>query len=204
MSLPLLAATPGLTWYFLWRGRDRPATDLPRAASVAVLPFVNHSDDKENEYFSDGMTEEIINALANVEGLRVVARTSAFSFKGKDVNVRKIGEELNVATVLEGSVRRDGNLLRVSAQLIGARDGYHLWARIYDRELKALIDARRNHPCIVMWVPFNEGWGQFDTVRVVEWVKKYDPSRLVNCASGRFAPAIKSSRRCLRAHRLFG
>ena len=135
-GIGLLAATPGLTWYFLWRGRDRPATDLPRAASVAVLPFVNHSDDKENEYFSDGMTEEIINGLANLEGVRVVARTSAFSFKGKNLNVRKIGEELNVSAVLEGSVRRDGNRLRVFAQLIGVADGYHMWSKTYDRELK--------------------------------------------------------------------
>ncbi len=101
-----------------------------------VLPFVNLSGERENEYFSDGVTEEVINALANVEGLHVVARTSAFSFKGKNVNVRQIGEELNVATVLEGSVRQEGNQLRVVAQLISAGDGYHIWAKSFDRELK--------------------------------------------------------------------
>src|SRR5438128_6514562 len=128
-----LAAAPGLVWYFVWRG-DRAA--VAREPSIAVLPFVNLSSDRENEYFSDGVTEEIINALANVDGVRVVARTSAFSFKGKNVNVRQVGEELNVATVLEGSVRREGNQLRIAAQLIGAADGYHIWSKTFDRELK--------------------------------------------------------------------
>src|SRR6266436_5274202 len=136
VAIGAVAAAPGVLWYFVVRGGSKSTPATAQTPSIAVLPFVNLTGDKENEYFSDGITEEIINALANVEGLRVVARTSAFSFKGKDVNVRKIGEELNVATVLEGSVRRDGNQLRVSAQLIGALDGYHLWSRIYDRELK--------------------------------------------------------------------
>jgi TolB-like protein len=141
VGIGLVAATPGVGWYFLWRGRDRPAAEAPRAPSIAVLPFVNLSGDKENEYFSDGMTEEIINALANVEGVHVVARTSAFSYKGRNVNVRKIGEELNVATVLEGSVRREGNQLRIVAQLIGVADGYHLWSKTYDRELKNVFSV---------------------------------------------------------------
>src|SRR5712692_4792830 len=132
------AAAPGLVWYFGIRGRAGSAVST---SSIAVLPFVNLSSDKENEYFSDGMTEEIINALANVEGVRVVARTSAFSFKGKNLNVRQIGEELNVATVLEGSVRREGNQLRVVAQLIGVADGYHLWSKTYDRELKNVFSV---------------------------------------------------------------
>jgi len=137
IGIGLLAAAPGVTWYFFWRGRDR----LLQAPSIAVLPFVNLSGDKENEYFSDGMTEEIINALAGVEGVRIVARTSAFSFKGRNLDVRKIGEDLNVATVLEGSVRREGSQLRVSAQLIGVKDGYHLWSRTYDRELKSVFSV---------------------------------------------------------------
>jgi len=139
IAIGALAAAPGMLWYFVVRGGSKSTPATAQTPSIAVLPFANLTGDKENEYFSDGITEEIINALANVEGLRVVARTSAFSFKGKDVNVRKIGEELNVATVLEGSVRRDGNQLRVSAQLIGALDGYHLWSRIYDRELKNIF-----------------------------------------------------------------
>jgi len=104
--------------------------------SIAVLPFTNMSADKEQEYFCDGMTEEIINALTNVESLRVVARTSAFAFKGKNVNVREIGRELNVESVLEGSVRKAGNRIRITAQLINVTDGYHLWAERYDREMK--------------------------------------------------------------------
>jgi TolB-like protein/Tfp pilus assembly protein PilF len=138
-AIGVLAATPGIVWYFFLRGERSSKAEVSRAASIAVLPFANLSGGQENEYFSDGVTEEIINALANVEGVRVVARTSAFSFKGKNVNVRQIGEELNVGTVLEGSVRREGNQLRVVAQLIGAADGYHLWSRTYDRELKGVF-----------------------------------------------------------------
>ncbi len=136
VGIGLLAAAPGLGWYLLWRVRDRPAPQAARAPSVAVLPFANLGGDKENEFFSDGITEELIDALANLKDIRVVARTSAFAYKGKNVNVRQIGEELNVATVLEGSVRRQGNQLRVVAQLIGTSDGYHLWSKTYDRELK--------------------------------------------------------------------
>jgi TolB-like protein/Tfp pilus assembly protein PilF len=101
-----------------------------------VLPFVNMSSDKENEYFSDGMTEELINALAKVEGLRVPARTSAFAFKGKQADIRRIGKELGVATVLEGSVRKAGNRLKITAQLVNVADGYHLWSETYERELE--------------------------------------------------------------------
>jgi len=138
-AIGVLAAAPGIVWYFFLRGERVSKAEVARAASIAVLPFANLSGGQENEYFSDGVTEEIINALANVEGVRVVARTSAFSFKGKNVNVRQIGEELNVGTVLEGSVRREGNQLRVVAQLIGAADGYHLWSKTYDRELKGVF-----------------------------------------------------------------
>src|SRR5438132_3957927 len=135
-GIGVLAAAPGIVWYFFLRGERVSKAEVARAASIAVLPFANLSGGQENEYFSDGVTEEIINALANIEGVRVVARTSAFSFKGKNVNVRQVGEELNVATVLEGTVRRDGNQLRIAAQLIGAADGYHIWSKTFDRELK--------------------------------------------------------------------
>jgi TolB-like protein len=101
--------------------------------SVAVLPFVNMSNDSEQEYFSDGITEEILNSLAHVKDLRVAGRTSSFYFKGKNIDLRKIGRELNVETVLEGSVRRSGNKLRITAQLISVSDGYHLWSERYDR-----------------------------------------------------------------------
>ena len=104
-------------------------------ASIAVLPFANLSADKENEYFSDGLAEEIINALTHVRGLKVTARTSAFAFRGENQDIRKIAETLNVRTILEGSVRRAGSRIRVSAQLINAADGYHLWSERYDAEM---------------------------------------------------------------------
>jgi serine/threonine protein kinase/Tfp pilus assembly protein PilF len=107
----------------------------PHAPSLAVLPFANLSADKENEYFSDGLAEDIIDALAQVSGLRVMARTSSFAFRGKEQDVRKIGAELNVEHILEGSVRRAGSRIRVTAQLVNASDGYHLWSQRYDREM---------------------------------------------------------------------
>jgi serine/threonine-protein kinase len=103
--------------------------------SIAVLPFTNMSADKENEYFSDGLAEEILNLLANIPGLKVIARTSSFAFRGKEQDIRKIAETLGVSHVLEGSVRRAGNRLRVTAQLIHAADGAHLWSERYDRDM---------------------------------------------------------------------
>jgi serine/threonine-protein kinase len=107
----------------------------PDLKSIAVLPFDNLSPDPENEYFSDGLAEDIIDALTRVPGLRVMARTSAFAFRGKEQDVRRIGAELSVSHILEGSVRRAGNRLRVTAQLVKASDGYHLWSQRFDREL---------------------------------------------------------------------
>lgn len=104
-------------------------------ASIAVLPFLNMSDDKANEYFSDGLTEELLNVLANVPGLRVIARTSSFAYKGKDVNVAQIADELAVDHILEGSVRKSGNKVRITTQLIRASDSSHLWSETYDRSL---------------------------------------------------------------------
>lgn len=106
-----------------------------RIPSLAVLPFANLSADKENEYFSDGLAEDIINALIRVAGLRVMARTSAFAFRGRNLDVREIGTRLNVEHVLEGSVRRSGNRIRVTAQLVMASDGYPLWSERFDREM---------------------------------------------------------------------
>jgi serine/threonine-protein kinase len=110
-----------------------PATE--HVASIAVLPFANMSGDKEQEYFSDGLSEEIINALVQISGLRVIARTSAFAFKGQNTDIRRIAATLGVAHILEGSVRRSGNRIRVTAQLILASNGSHLWSERYDREL---------------------------------------------------------------------
>ena len=112
-----------------------PAPNAASAQSIAVLPFANLSADRDNDYFGDGIAEDIINALARVEGLHVAARMSAFSFKGKNADLRTVGEQLNVATVLQGSVRKAGNRLRISAQLMAVADGYQLWSERYDREL---------------------------------------------------------------------
>ena len=93
------------------------------------------SNDPEQEYFSDGMAEEILNSLAHLKDLKVAGRTSSFQFKGKNIDLREVGEKLNVRTVLEGSVRKQGNRLRITAQLINVDDGYHLWSERYDREM---------------------------------------------------------------------
>jgi len=122
-------------------GGSARAADAPRD-SIAVLPFLNLSADVENEFFVDGITEEIINALAQIEQLHVVARGSAFSFKGKHIDLRIIGEQLNVRTILEGSVRRAGNRLRITAQLVNAADGYHLWSERYDREMEDIFEVQ--------------------------------------------------------------
>ncbi len=113
----------------------RPSVAAVAPRSIAVLPFVNLSADPEQEYFADGLAEELINALARLSELRVAARTSSFFFKGKDVSIRDVGDELNVASVLEGSVRKAGNRLRINAQLIEAASGYHLWSERFDRQL---------------------------------------------------------------------
>jgi serine/threonine protein kinase/tetratricopeptide (TPR) repeat protein len=113
-----------------------PSSQAAAAKSIAVLPFVNMSADPENEYFTDGIAEEIINALTKVQALRVASRTSAFAFKGKNEDIGEIGRKLKVATVLEGSVRKAGRRLRVTAQLVNVADGYHLWSERYDRELE--------------------------------------------------------------------
>ena len=128
-------------------GTDRPAG---RPRSIAVLPFVNMSTDPENEFFSDGVTEDVINALTKIPGLRVAARTSAFAFKGKGEDVRTIGRQLNVATVLEGSVRRASNRIRITAQLISVDDGYHLWSDQYDRELDDVFAVQDELACAIV------------------------------------------------------
>ncbi|MFO7525964.1 MAG: adenylate/guanylate cyclase domain-containing protein [Ignavibacteriaceae bacterium] len=110
--------------------------------SIAVLPFINMSSDSENEYFSEGITEEILNALARVDGLLVTSRTSSFAFKGKNSDIREIGRQLGVKTVLEGSVRKIGNKVRVTAQLIDTRNGYHRWSESYDRDIADIFEMQ--------------------------------------------------------------
>jgi len=114
-----------------------PAKEAP--PSIAVLPFVNMSADSEQEYFCDGLAEELINSLTKIKDIKVVARTSAFAFKGKTIDVREIGRMLNVEKVLEGSVRKSGNKLRITAQLVNVTDGYHLWSEKFDRDMEDIF-----------------------------------------------------------------
>jgi eukaryotic-like serine/threonine-protein kinase len=137
LVLVLVVAALALALPFYWH--RNLTTSSPPEKSIAVLPFLDLSEAKDQEYFCDGMSEEILDALAKVDGLRVVARTSSFSFKGKSVNAREVGEKLNVANVLEGSLQREGNRVRVTAELINARTGYHLWTETYDRELAGVF-----------------------------------------------------------------
>jgi TolB-like protein len=129
-GLLLLALIIGGVFYFA-----RPPTIAADNNSIAVLPFVNMSDDKEQGYFSDGISEELLNLLSKIPQLKVAARTSSFSFKGKGVEIPAIARQLHVANVLEGSVRRSGDQLRITAQLIRAAEGYHLWSDTYDRKM---------------------------------------------------------------------
>ncbi|MFN7956120.1 MAG: hypothetical protein U0610_30690 [bacterium] len=118
------------------------STPPPERSRIAVLPLLNLSADPENEYFSDGLTEELINRLACVPGLQVVARTSSFRFKGRDEDIREVGSKLNVGTVMEGSVRRSGDQLRVTAQLIDVQTGYHLFSRTFQRTIKDVFELQ--------------------------------------------------------------
>jgi serine/threonine protein kinase/Tfp pilus assembly protein PilF len=119
-----------------------PKTAVSAAKSVAVLPFANMSADPENEYFADGMAEEIINALSRIQSLRVASRTSSFAFKGKNEDIGEIGRKLKVSTVLEGGVRKLGNKLRITAELVNVADGYHLWSERYDREIEDVFEIQ--------------------------------------------------------------
>ncbi|MEN6319960.1 MAG: tetratricopeptide repeat protein [Syntrophaceae bacterium] len=140
--------------------REKMAFPLPDKPSIAVLPFTNMSNDPKQEYFSDGITEEIITALSKVPNLFVIARNSTFAYKGKPVKVQQVSEELGVRYVLEGSVRKDGNNIRIAAQLIDALTGNHLWAERYDRDLKdifAIQDEITKKIITAMQVKLTEG-----------------------------------------------
>jgi serine/threonine protein kinase/Tfp pilus assembly protein PilF len=123
--------------------KEAPPTTLSKTEkSIAVLPFTNMSADPEQEYFCDGITEEVINALTHIKDLRVIARTSSFAFKGKTEDIREIGKKLDVGILLEGSVRKSGERLRITAQLINVTDGTHIWSERYDREMKDVFDIQ--------------------------------------------------------------
>ena len=147
VSVALLAA--GLLVFQIVRSKStssaQPSPESTTAAadeSIAVLPFVNMSSDKEQDYFSDGLSEELLNQLAQIPQLRVIARTSSFSFKGKEVDVATIAKALNVANVLEGSVRKSANTLRITAQLVRASDSSHLWSQTYDRQMTDIFKVQ--------------------------------------------------------------
>lgn len=139
---------------------------IEQPASIAVLPFVNMSPDRENEYFSDGLTEELTNALTQVAGLRVASRTSAFAFKGKDVDAREIGARLGVMLLVEGSVRKLGNRIRVTAQMVDATDGYHLWSQAFDRTLTDVFALQEEVAHAIVAALSNLGHGVGDAPKV--------------------------------------
>src|ERR1043165_9898469 len=146
----LLPAVGGCWWFVHQSGQtSKQVSSLPRAStaatdqkSIAVLPFVNMSADKADEYLSDGISEELITALSKITGLQVKARTSSFAFRGKNEDIQKIGEQLHVSHLVEGSVAKAGNKLRITAQLIKISDGNHLWSDTYDREMQDIFAVR--------------------------------------------------------------
>ena len=147
-SAVALVAIGGALWLSVRNGRRSSpsgpsvAVTASPAASIAVLPFVNLSPEKEQEYFADGITEELLDALARVKGLKVAGRTSSFHFKGKNENLRSIGETLGVANIVEGSVRKQGNRVRITAQLVQVADGFHLWSKTFEGDLKDVFDLQ--------------------------------------------------------------
>jgi serine/threonine-protein kinase len=149
LVLVVVVVALALTVFWPWRGLEEPTSTAEailaaqtEVASIAVLPFADMSPGKDQEYFAEGLSEELLNALVRIRDLRVAARTSSFSFKGKNVTIAEIGQALNVATVLEGSVRKAGNRVRITAQLVSVEDGFHLWSETYDRELSDIFKVQ--------------------------------------------------------------
>jgi len=146
VAVVLMLGVAALWWAFGIRGVKVPATVEPQSVvaphSIAVMPFLDMSPEQDQAYFADGISEEILNLLAQVPGLRVIARTSSFSFKGQNVDIATIAERLNVTHVLEGSVRKDSNRIRITAQLVNASTSEHLWSDMYDRELESIFTVQ--------------------------------------------------------------
>src|SRR6516165_2014366 len=137
-SVLLLTATGS---YFWWSGKSNGHATARRAPSIAVLPFVDLSRNKDQEYFSDGLAEELINDLAKIPDVRVVARSSSFQFKGRNEDLRSVGRQLAVTSILEGSVRREGDHLRIRVDLTRTSDGFQLWSDTYDRKVADIFAA---------------------------------------------------------------
>jgi TolB-like protein len=148
LGLGLAAAAPGFVYFFVWPGaalhapNAQASTAVPAGPSIGVLPFADMSATHDQEYLADGIAEEILNALAGMDGLRVSGRTSSFFFKGKAAEPAEIGRKLGVATLLEGSVRKEGNRVRVTAQLVNAADGFRLWSETFDQELGGIFQVQ--------------------------------------------------------------
>ncbi len=138
----LFLALASIVYYFYFKQPISNNQQLILDKSIAVLPFTDMSPQKDQEYLGDGIAEEILNVLARVKDLKVIGRTSSFSYKGKDTDLKTIGEELGVSTILEGSIRKDGNKVRITAQFIKAADGSHLWSESFDRELKDVFQIQ--------------------------------------------------------------
>ena len=172
------------------------AAALATDASIAVLPFVNMSADKEQEYFADGISEELLNLLAQVPELRVIARTSSFSFKGKDVDIAEIARRLNVANVLEGSVRKSGDTLRITAQLVRASDSSHLWSQTYDRQMTDVFKVQDEIAAVVVEQLKIKLLGAAPTMRVTDshayalFLQGREAARRANPAANEQATAL--------------
>jgi adenylate cyclase len=168
--------------------RTEPKAPPP---SIAVLPFVNRSVDEEDEYFTDGLVDEIINVLGKIRGLRVAARSSVFTFKGKQATVGEVGRALNVSTVLDGSVRKSGNRMRITVQLAKAEDGYHLWSETYDRSLDDIFAVQDSIAQSVVQ--------QLRTTLLAD----ADDTHTARETSAQVAAAVKGRTADAEAHRLF-
>lgn len=141
--LPVIRTSYGVGYAFCAPIDRAPAAELDKApSSIAVLPFVNLSAESHNDYFGEGLTEELINALTQLRGLRVASRTSVFQFRNSSVNITEVGRQLRVSQVLEGSIQRAGNRLRITARLVNVADGYHLWSRRFERELTGIFEIQ--------------------------------------------------------------
>ncbi len=144
VAVGVLVAVLAVAAAFWLRRGGRGSAAQPGTASIAVLPFVDMSSEKNQEYFSDGLAEELLNDLAKIPGLRVAARTSSFQFKGKNEDLRTVGDKLNVGAILEGSVRKQGSRVRITAQLIKVGDGFHLWSETYDQEMNDIFAVQED------------------------------------------------------------
>lgn len=182
----------------LWL-HDRPGKEH-ESASVAVLPFVNLTADKENEFFGEGLADEIINALTRIPALRVIARTSSFAFRSKEQDVREIGTCLGAGALLEGSVRRQRNRVRVSAQLVSAEDGYHLWSESYDRELSDIFAIQDEVArCIAQALRIQLAPGPL-VEPMTEDLEAYNLWLKGRCLAVRFTPeSVAAARQCFDA-----